>query len=309
MNIAELKVAIMSNNLPNFIIFTGDEFGVVDIYIKDICNNFSGTIHRLDTVLDAINLCSGKSILSKNKLIIVTDDDEFIKNEKAQENIKNLIGNNKLILKYHHSDSRLSFWKKFSNDTVVFEKMSTTILSKHLVNRFKISLDNAFKLASCLYNDYTSCLLELDKVYHISKAKNLSMDDAFAECFNTNVLCIDLNTCILDFIDSLLRRNYSVAFNLYTKLIQQGEPELKIISMLYGSFKNVLVAQTMSSGKNIQQNSGISYYAYNKAKEFVGNYTNDELENILYILMDLEQGIKTGKIPHEFSLELFLINL
>ena len=135
------------------------------------------------------------------------------------------------------------------------------------------------------------------------------MDDAFAECFNTNVLCIDLNTGILDFIDSLLRRNYSIAFNLYTKLIQQGEPELKIISILYSSFKNVLVAQTMSSGKNIQQNSGISYYAYNKAKEFVGNYTNDELENILYILMDLEQGIKTGKIPNEFSLELFLINL
>ena len=309
MNIAELKVAIMSNNLPNFMIFTGEEFGVMGIYINDICSNFSGTIHKLDTVLDAVSLCSGKSILSKNKLIIVTDDNDFIKNEKAWGQIKTLVGNNKLILKYHNSDDRLSFWKHFSDDTAVFEKMSTNVLSKHLVNKFKISLDNAFKLAQCLDNDYVSCLLELDKVSCVSKLQNVSMDEAFDTCLNKNVLCLDLNVSTLDFVNALLSRDYSKAFKLYQNLIQQGEPELKIISIIYNSFKNVLIAQTMSSGKNIQQNAGISYYAYNKAKEFVGNYTNTELENILYILMDIEQGIKTGKIPNEFSIELFLVNL
>ena len=309
MNIAELKLSIMNNSVPNFIIFTGEEFGIMDIYIKDICSNFCGTIHKPETVADALSLCRGKSILSKNKLIIVTDDNDFVKNEKAWPNIKNLIGTNKLILKYHNSDSRLSFWKNFSNDVVVFEKMSSNVLSKHLVNKFKISQDNALKIANYLDNDYTRCLLELDKVSYVSKIKNITMDDAITECIRTNVLCLDTNTNIFDFVDFLLHKNYSSAFNTYKKLIESGEPELKILNALYNSFKNVLIAQTMSSGKNIQQNAGISYYSYMKAKESSGYYTNDELENILYILMEIEQGIKTGKVPTEFSIDLFLINL
>ena len=309
MNIAELKSSIIKNSLPSVLVFTGEELGVMNIYLDEICSKLSYSVHKLDKVEDAVRLCSGKSIIQKNKLFIVTDDNEFLKDDKSWGKLNSLLGNNKLILKYHNHESKVGFWKYFETSTVVFEHMTTDILAKHLVKEFDISLDNALKVVENCDCDYTRCLLELDKARALSKSTKASIDDIFNECVETGVFCFDTYLDIFNFVTSLLTKNFKDAIKIYDLLLAKDEPVLKVLNAVYNSFKNVLVAQTMHSAKNIKQNSGISYYSYIKAKEVSGHYSNEEIENILYILMTLEQGIKTGKINQEFAIDFLLLNL
>ena len=308
MNIAELKTKIVTNEIPNILVFTGEETGIMDIYVKAIQDKLKYQVNNIESVLDAFNLSSGRSIFKINKLFICTDDQVFLKKEDAWENLSKVLGNNKIILKYHSYDARLGFWKKFESQTVVFERMSNNILAQHLSKEYNISIENAMLIGTNCNNDYIRCKLELDKVTHYAKSKNISNDNAFKSCYNS-VLCLDVDTNIFDFVNSVLTRNYEKMLIFYSNLKAKNEPVVKLINLLYNGFKNMLIAQTISSAKNIQQNTGLNYYSYIKAKEISGYYSNVELENLLYISMELEQGIKKGIIDDSIAIDLLFTNL
>lgn len=307
MSVAELKVKISKHQLPNFLIFIGEDIGILDTYLDRISSTFNGTTHKLDFVSEAVSLCSSNSLIVKNKLIIISDDIGFTKNSDAWGKIKDLIGKNTLILKYHSCDKRTLFWKKFSDDTVFFDKMSISVISKHLGNEYNVDPIYVRQLAEGCSKDYYRSRLEMDKVKNFSEYNNLSMKDALNKCYENNVLCLDKDISILNFANALLKRNFSEAINLYRSLVESDEPLLKILSVLYTCFKNVLIAQTMC---NYDRSSMcISYNSYLYACSYVGKYQTFELENILYTLMTLEQQIKTGKINPEIVIDFLLLNL
>lgn len=308
MNLAELKSKIVTNDIPKFVIFTGPETGIMDIYLKNIKDKLKYQFHKLETVADVFRYCSGNSILKTNKLFLVVDDLSFLKNEDAWKNIVNVLGTNKLILKYHNYDARLSFWKKFETETVIFNRLSSNILANHLSKEFDISIDNCLKLACNCDNDYVRCQLELDKVINYAKSKNISNETSFDECYNSS-LCLDINADVFDFINSVLTKNYKKMFILYDSLKRSNESVVKLLSLLYNGFKNVLIAQTISNPKNIQQNTGLNYYNYVKAKEMSGYYSNVTIENLLYVIMYLEQGIKSGQIEDDIAIDYLFVNL
>lgn len=308
MNVAELKTKIITNELPSILIFTGPETGIMNIYINQIQQKLKYKVHKVDSVEDVFKLSSGNSIFKINKLFIVTDDLVFLKTEEAWNNLSKVLSTNKVIFKFHNYDSRLGFWKYFEKETVVFERMSNNVLSNHLSREYNISLENCSLLAKNCDNNYIRCQLELNKVINFAKAHNITNDSAFKTCYN-NVLCLDINTDIFDFVNAVLTRNYKKMLKLYSNLKRQNEPVVKLISLLYNGFKNVLIAQTISNAKNIQANAGINYYSYIKAKETSGYYSNVEIENILYLLMKLEQGIKTGSIDDSIVVDYLFVNL
>lgn len=307
MNIAELKLKIVEKNIPNLLIFTGEETGIMDIYIKTIQEKLNFKITKCDTVLDIFNLTSGNSIFNISRLFIVVDDLTFLKKEDAWEKLLKINGNNKIILKYHNYDARLSFWKKFEKETVIFDRMKDNILANHLSKEYNINLDNCLFLARNCNNDYIRCKLELDKVVNYAKANNLSNDNAFEKC--KNILCLDENSDVFDFIKYLSIKDYSNAIRVLNLLRLNSESSIKILSLLYTNFKNILIAQTISSAKNVQQNTGLNYYSYVKAKELSGYYDNTDLENILYNIMQAEQGVKSGILDDSIAVEYFLTNL
>lgn len=295
MNLIELKSKLILNEIPSILIFTGPELEVMNLYIKKIQEKLKYKVHKMESMVDVIRLSSGNSIFKVNKLFIVTDDNNFLKQNESWKNLNKLIGSNKLILKYHNYDARLSFWKNFENETVIFERMNNGVLSKHLNKEFNICNEYCSLLAQSCDNDYYRCKLELDKVINIAKTKNIDNDEAFRVCLN-NVLCLDNDSDIFDFVKYILTRNFNEALRIYNNLKRNNEPSLKILTLLYTNFKNILIAQTINNARNIQQNTGLNYYSYIKAKELSGYYSDNHIENILYEIMNLEQGIKTGKI-------------
>ena len=301
MNIAELKMGIVTNSIPNFLVFTGPELEVMNIYIKNILTKLGSSfcVHKTASVKDFIKKSPTKSFFVNKSIYIITDDEDFLKQDNAWDTVKSLTSDNKkLILKYHINDQRLSFWKHFKEDVVVFDKLSDKVLSKNLHKEYGLSLDYCLKLALNCDRDYYRCKLELDKVSTFAKVNKISLEDAFNECFDT-VIHKTVEQSIFEFSDALLTKDFSKAVLLYRD-IKETEPPIKLLSILYTNFKNVLIAQTIHNAKNIQQNTGINYYQYKKAKDKSGYYSNERLIDILYVIMNLEQGIKSGTIDQEF---------
>lgn len=307
MNIVELKSKIILNKLPNFLIFTGTEIGVIKVYLKGITQKNKLPLTKVDSVESAIKLCSGKSFFNKRKIFWVVDDNDFITQENSWPKIKEILKDNILILYYHYSDNRLSFWKTFKEDVVVFEPMKVEVLAKQLNLDSGLCISNCIKLISLCGNDYTKCMLEIDKIRNISKAKNISIDMAFES--NLDIVCSSFDVNIFNFVDSVLTRDYKSIFYLYNILKTNNEPQIKLISLLYNGFKNVLIAQTIFNTKNIKQNTGIDYYIYKKAKDKSGHYSNEEIEFLLYTLTQIDQGIKLGNIDSDIAIDYFLKNI
>ena len=152
MNLVDLRTKLVMNELPDLMIFTGVETGVMEIYIQQIINKLSLPVSKANSVADVFKLCSGNSFFKSKKLFIVNDDLDFIKNDSGWDNIKKL--NNKIILRYHNYDNRLGFWKKFEQETVVFERMNLNVLINHLSKEFNLPAHYTTILAQNCDCDY-----------------------------------------------------------------------------------------------------------------------------------------------------------
>ena len=96
--------------------------------------------------------------------------------------------------------------------------------------------------------------------------------------------------------------------NLYNKLKQNGESNIKLLSLLYNNFRTILLIQSCKSN-DICKTTGLSngQVYYNKDK--TGYYRIGELVKALKIIQKTEEGIKTGKIDESISIEYFLVNI
>ena len=63
MLISELKNSIVTGNLNNFYIFTGDEEGIMSIYIKQIVKKLGLTIKWVDSIQEVSKLLNLKSLV------------------------------------------------------------------------------------------------------------------------------------------------------------------------------------------------------------------------------------------------------
>lgn len=300
MQVIELKSKIIMNQLPNLLVLTGNEFYVLRYFVDNIIKKLKDyKVIKTENVKDIIPLC-GKSFFNIKKLFIVTDDETFLKDEKNWDKVQKFLGDNKLILIYHNCDKRLGFWKHF--DYVFFEYLEPKILCNHLNKDFGLSLDNCQRLINLCGNDYLKCKLELDKVCNYAQYTKLNLDDAF-KCAN-DVICANYNFNIVDFVDYIIQKDFKMALKILKLL--KDEPSLKILSFLYNGFKGLLIAQTIYSAKNIQQNTGLSYILYKKYKSMVGAYSVDEIEMILLNIMHIEQDIKRGVLDEKIAVDYFL---
>ena len=82
MNLAELKESIVSKNLRNVYIFTGDEIRVMDIYIKQIATVQKRIVTRKDSVASIYKQLKIKSLGEFSNVYVILNDMDFLKQEK-----------------------------------------------------------------------------------------------------------------------------------------------------------------------------------------------------------------------------------
>lgn len=309
MNVIELKNAIMAKKIPSVIIFTGDEVGVQDVYIKQISAALGVKIQSFATLADLWRQKLNSRIAAP-ALNLVRNDDAVMKDEdawKCIESLRAMEGNT--ILKFTKVDKRLKFGKRFADIVVDFEKLSAEQLARYIVANLKCSKERAAELAVFCSRDYLRAMLECDKIKRfgtINRIKN--PDKMFDEAVKERVVVPEAQADVFKFVDAAITKN-SKSIDLFKNLMQTGDASVTALSLIFMGLKNVLVAQTDSGGKGVQERTGLMPFLFFKAKENSGYHTNKEIENLLSFIKDVEQGVKKGMIDEEVAVPYVLANL
>ena len=313
MEIAVLKNQIKSNKLQSFYIFSGIEWKVQQIYIDQIAKISGNQKKHIDSIASVFSKLKNRSFVKQSFVYVVRDDKELMNNEKLQDRIETVIGENILILIVTNLDKRTKFYKRYANDIFEFEQLKPAILKKYIQKVIDISDKNCEKLMEICEYDYGRCLLEVDKIWQYVKAnitpgQSVVLDKVFEKLLEEGAIYQPPKDAIFDFVNAVLKGKVKLVFNLLQESYASGEATMVLLSVLYTNVRQVLQIQTCQSS-DIAKSTGLTGWQIKCAKENCGYYEDWELERMLQLIHKCERGIKTGAIDESVVMEYILVHI
>lgn len=327
MDVSSLKAKLKSNQLPNYLIFSGDEWKVQQIYINQIAKVTGKETKRIDSISDIYSQLKNRSFVKRTEIYIVRDDKELMQNEKLQRQIEQVLGDNILIHLLTNVDKRTKFYKLYKDSIVDFERLSDAMLKKYALKEIKLSESNLVRLIDICEHDYGRILLEIDKinryienyynddfgadcVEHATgmKVLRITEDKAFEKLLKDGTIHEPPYDAIFDLVDAILSRKVNTAFDLLEKSYAVGEATMVMLTVLYNNAKALLQVQTYK-GDNLTKATGLTGWQVKNVRRNVGKYSDKELIYIVQLIQKIESGIKTGKIEDEFAMQYLLTKI
>ena len=318
MDVATLKAKIKSKQLPSYLIFSGDEWKVQQIYIEQISKVTGKEMKRIDSVSSIYQQLRNRSFVQKPVIYIVRDDKELMQNEKLQQQIDSgLLGDNMLIHLLTTVDKRTKFYKAYKDTIVEFEPLNDGVLTKYIKKEINLSDTDCQRLIDICEHSYGRILLEVDKIKWYQKSTEfsewdghgqLSTHDCFKNLVNDGTIYQPPYDAIFDLVDAILDRKVNTAFNLLQQAYEVGEATMVMLSVLYTNAKAVLQIQSYH-GDNLSKATGLTGWQIKNAKPHVGKYSEEELIYIVQLIQKIESGIKTGRMEDEFAMQYLLTHI
>ena len=317
MDVATLKAKIKSKQLPSYLIFSGPEWKVQEIYINQIAKVTSKEVKRVDSVSSIYTYLRNRSFVKKSFIYIVRDDKELMQNEKLQAQLESVLGDNILIHILTTVDKRTKYYKAYKAQICDFETLSDAMLKKYALKEIKLSESDLQRLIDICEHDYGRMLLEIDKIKWYQKSTefsewdghgHLSTHDCFKNLVNDGTIYEPPYDAIFDLVDAILDRKVNKAFNLLQQSYEVGEATMVMLSVLYKNAKAVLQVQSYR-GDNLSKSTGLSGWEIRNAKAHVNKYDEEELIYILQLVQKVEKGIKTGRMEDEFAMQYLLTHI
>lgn len=316
MDITTLKSQIKSNRVPHLLIFAGDEWQVQKIYIDQIVKVTGLETRRPDTVREIVQALKNKSFVNKSYVYIVRDDKEFMQNEKMQERIIQLLGDNFLISLITRLDKRLKFYNRNKGTIIEFEALQPQILRKYIKQQLgNVSDLNCDKLIKLCEGNYGRILLEIDKIknwhdaYVVDKQADLGYEGALLRMITSGIIYEPPQDAIFDLVAAIMQRQRRKVFELLQESYASGEATMVILTVLFNNAKAVLQVQSYKGSGKVTEATGLTGFHVMKAKEVAGHYSEEELINMLHLIRKMETGIKTGKIEDRFAVPYLLCQI
>lgn len=164
MEVQELKKLIKENNIPNFLIFTGEEYQVQKIYIEQIAKVKNLSIFHAEDIDEVWRELKARTLFGADTLYVLRDDKELLTNEKIYSKLDDVLKDNMLILVLTSVDKRLKMLKQYNNSIVEFKALNEAILKQYIQKEIDLSDRNCEILMEiCDYN-YGAVLLQIDKI-------------------------------------------------------------------------------------------------------------------------------------------------
>ena len=315
MDVAELRVKIKNNEVPNFLAFTGDEWAVQKLYIEQIAKRNNLETSYVDTVYEIIPKLGNKTfITNKNKLYLVRDDDKFLKDEKGWSNIENLLGNNILILLITKLDKRIKFASKYKSTIIEFTPLNNQNLKKYMQKKiYNLTDTTCDRLIEACEGNYGRILLELDKVvdyWNVMNKGTVTLDEnKIVDMFlKDGTIYTPPKDAIFDLVDAILDRKVKMTFDLLEQCKAIGESSFAILTVLFNNAKAVLQVQTCTK-HDIAKSTGLTGWQILNAKKHLNVYSNKELEFMLKFISNVVHGIKVGTIEEQYVLDYILVRV
>lgn len=302
MTVAEVKQQIKSGKLLDFYVFTGDEWAVQDIYIKQIAKVKRCDIKRINAFADIYQTLKARSFVQNSAVYVLRDDRDILTVDKVQNALKaGILGDNTLILLLTNPDKRTKFYKAFKDRFVEFEPLAEPVLIKYIQREIDLSEQECKKLIELCESNYGRILLEIDKLKRLG--------GSFAEAVKDGVIYRPPKDAIFDFVDAVMKGYPDLSFELYEDCKAVGESSLVILSVLYNNIKQTLQVQSYD-GNDVAKATGLQPWLINKIKkEYADVYTDAELVGAMRHIREWERGIKLGYRDEQFAVPIVLEKL
>lgn len=252
--------------------------------------------------------------LSRTRLVIIENlisEGKKDIQEKIVEFLPKVPSSTVLVFTENKPDKRTSLFKKLVKAEKVQEFMPLEEgqlrrwIFKECENRgAKIEGETVSKLIDYVGNDLFRMSNELDKL--ISYDKKIT-DETIELLVKSQV-----ESDIFRMIDAVGQKNLKSALKEYQKLLEAGENELYILSMIVYQYRNLLVIKdlmernTASNSWAISKKARMHPYVVQKSMNQVRNFSLEDLRKAYRLLLDFDVGVKTGKIEGKAALTLLL---
>ena len=318
MNLSVLKQQIQSNTPDDFYIFTGAEWEIQRIYIRQIAKVRKLQIVYADNFASVYSKAKNSGFLGGKSLYVLLNDKSIQTLENVQIRANSgILNGNVLICIYTDIDKRTKFYNSNKDRIVEFEQLSDTMLKKYILKEMPDFSDrNCQKLIDVCEHNYGRILLEIDKIKRYKLVGELMVtddyqvleDDCFQMLLKDGTIYQPPKDAIFDLVDAILDRKGELVFDLLQQSVAVGEATMVILSVLYKNAKAVLQVQSCKN-TNITQTTGLSAWEVQCAKKHVGKYRIGELVQMLKLLQEVESKIKKGVIPEDIAVEYVLVEV
>ncbi len=309
MLISELKNNIVSNNIQNFYIFTGEEEGIMDIYIRQIAKKLGLTIRWANSVEDVSKQLNLKSLVKVRYLYLVRQDKAVKTQENLWDFLKNKIVGNYVILIEPTLDKKLRFTKFFEDCTVKFEKLSTDMLTQYGKRKCpELPVANLQQVAEWCGNSYLRYMNELDKIVTLSKATGITPLASLVKLEEDGGIYKEREFDVFKYTNLILTRN---AFGCYRDLeyVKSQNCEILIVSLLASTFRNLVLLKNDGGGKGVCERTGLTSWQIKCTSDVDEYFTLDESESNMLFMQETETKLKTGVLDPGVALNYILAEI
>lgn len=116
-----------------------------------------------------------------------------------------------------------------------------------------------------------------------------------------------VTTDIFKTIDAMSTRNKGIVLLMLHEHMRKGDAPLQLLSMLVFQFRNIFMAKKLN-GAPFPKAAALHPFVQKKAIEQSRNFSLQELSLIYQKLFEVDIAIKTGDIPSEAALDIFVAN-
>ena len=312
--IEDLKKELLANNISNFYIFYGEDYGIRKHYI-DYIKKFYGKVIQLNSG-DVINerLMVKTSIFDKStKLYICYGDLEFAQHSPEYYGVFiNNLKNNGCILIYESGLESTNLFKHCDKYITNFPIVEDNIAFEFVGSELNISDTSKRDLAINCDNNYNNILLEADKIKNYAQSKGVSEQNSYESLKSKNQLLEQQPMFeYSEFMNCLLTHNY-LALETHIKIAMVDiERFCYSLPMIFNDF---LIAGLIKKYGRIDGGSRAYGYGLNWGRaKFLRDLdicdTVDYLFESAYQVSLMDYKLKTGGLARDSALDYFVCTI
>lgn len=324
---------VKQGELKQLTLITGDEAYLIDHLTKYIAEHFllntyvDFNLTMIDHLVDIDEVLSVGMTLpffDERRLIVFQNSGllKSLKDEQEEKFIKlihDMPSHLFIVFSEKELDKRKRTYKALSKsaDVVVVEKLNRQELVKWIVKRFKtyekevdLHVVNYFiEMINYLDVDNNKNLYDLDNMIRMI----CGVQGKITEKTVNQYVDIPIEHNIFKLMDAISSRKMSEAITILNHFIENGEPEIKIFFMISQQFRNIFKIKLLLDGGHSSATAAskldIHPFVAKKAGNFSTQFSNKQLSEIIIILEETDQAMKSSGIALQLLIEKALFQI
>lgn len=258
---------------------------------------------------DLKNEVLGRSFFNEKKLLII---ENAFANKNLKEDIKEkgkeFLDSENIIIFYEKDkvlkgDILYSFIRKKALieefDFLKEEELKKWIKDEVLKNNGKISNNAINLLFDYIGNDLWRQKNEIHKLIAYKNKEEINEDDI-------NLLInVQAETNIFNTVDAIAEKNKELAIKLIKTHLDKGESVFGLLALISTQFKNMLIVKTADNYRNTSLHPFVQRKSFYQSQKF----SIEDLKRIYNKILQIDSGIKTGKIDENIAIETLILEI